>query len=86
MEMINFLDLRKINTQYQQDLKAACARVIDSGWYLQGKENEDFEVYAELALASQDRISAEKLLRWSTITGYQNPTYLPRLKQMVAVL
>lgn len=50
------------------------------------RENEDFEVYAELALASQDRISAEKLLRWSTITGYQNPTYLPRLKQMVAVL
>lgn len=32
--MINFLDLQKINTQYQQDLKAACARVIDSGWYL----------------------------------------------------
>ena len=43
MEMINFLDLRKINTQYQQDLKAACARVIDSGWYLLGSELSDFE-------------------------------------------
>lgn len=43
MEMINFLDLRKINTQYQQDLKAACARVIDSGWYLLGDELSSFE-------------------------------------------
>tara|TARA_B110001469_G_scaffold127101_1_gene146704 strand:- start:16301 stop:17398 length:1098 start_codon:yes stop_codon:yes gene_type:complete len=41
--MINFLDLKKINTQYQYELKAAATRVIDSGLYLMGKELETFE-------------------------------------------
>ncbi|HBC7429870.1 TPA: DegT/DnrJ/EryC1/StrS family aminotransferase [Providencia rettgeri] len=41
--MINFLDLKKINNQYQQELKDACSRVIDSGWYIMGKELESFE-------------------------------------------
>jgi dTDP-4-amino-4,6-dideoxygalactose transaminase len=41
--MINFLDLKKINAQYEQELKIAANRVIDSGWYLMGKELETFE-------------------------------------------
>jgi len=41
--MIKFLDLKKINDQYGQDLKAAASRVIDSGWYLMGKELDAFE-------------------------------------------
>lgn len=41
--MISFLDLKKINQQYQQELKNACANVIDSGWYIMGKELEKFE-------------------------------------------
>jgi dTDP-4-amino-4,6-dideoxygalactose transaminase len=41
--MIPFLDLQKINAQYAEQLKAAAARVIDSGWYLLGKETENFE-------------------------------------------
>ena len=41
--MIKFLDLQKINNQYQQELKEAAARVIDSGWYLLGNELEVFE-------------------------------------------
>jgi dTDP-4-amino-4,6-dideoxygalactose transaminase len=41
--MIPFLDLKKINAQYQTELKEACARVIDSGWYVLGKEVADFE-------------------------------------------
>ncbi|EXS32657.1 DegT/DnrJ/EryC1/StrS family aminotransferase [Acinetobacter sp. 826659] len=41
--MINFLDLKQINKQYQEELKAACNRVIDSGWYICGKELETFE-------------------------------------------
>lgn len=41
--MIKFLDLQKINAQYAVDIKQATARVVDSGWYLQGKENECFE-------------------------------------------
>lgn len=46
--MIKFLDLQKINAQYEQELKEAANRVIDSGWYLMGKELETFEQnYAE---------------------------------------
>lgn len=41
--MIPFLDLKAINQQYQAELKEACARVIDSGWYIMGKELDAFE-------------------------------------------
>ena len=41
--MIEFLDLKKINAQYEQEFKEAANRVIDSGWYLMGKELEAFE-------------------------------------------
>ena len=42
--MINFLDLKAVNNQYQSDLKEACARVIDSGWYIMGNELSQFEL------------------------------------------
>jgi dTDP-4-amino-4,6-dideoxygalactose transaminase len=41
--MIKFLDLQKINAQYNEELKSAAKRVINSGWYLIGKEVENFE-------------------------------------------
>lgn len=41
--MINFLDLKAINNQYKNELKDACARVIDSGWYIMGDELTQFE-------------------------------------------
>jgi dTDP-4-amino-4,6-dideoxygalactose transaminase len=41
--VIKFLDLAKINAQYEQELKAACSRVIDSGWYIMGNELAAFE-------------------------------------------
>lgn len=41
--MIKFLDLQKITAKYADEIHAAAKRVIDSGWYLQGKENERFE-------------------------------------------
>ena len=41
--MINFLNLKAINEQYQEELKTACARVIDSGWYIMGNELTQFE-------------------------------------------
>lgn len=41
--MINFLDLKSMNQQYQQELKNACAQVIDSGWYIMGNELTAFE-------------------------------------------
>ena len=41
--MINFLDLQKINAQYSKEFKEAASRVIDSGWFLMGKELKTFE-------------------------------------------
>lgn len=41
--MIPFLDLKSINAQYREELLAACAGVIDSGWYIQGNEHKAFE-------------------------------------------
>jgi dTDP-4-amino-4,6-dideoxygalactose transaminase len=40
---IPFLDLKFINSQYRDELLQACARVIDSGWYIQGAEVKAFE-------------------------------------------
>lgn len=46
--MIKFLDLQKVNSQYEEELKEAANRVVDSGWYLMGKELESFEAqYAD---------------------------------------
>lgn len=41
--MIKFLDLQKITQKYSNEIHEAVARVVDSGWYLQGVENEQFE-------------------------------------------
>ena len=41
--MINFLDLMEINKPFADELKEACARVIDSGWYIHGEEVALFE-------------------------------------------
>ena len=41
--MIKFLDLQKITAKYTKEIHEAVNRVVDSGWYLQGKENEKFE-------------------------------------------
>jgi dTDP-4-amino-4,6-dideoxygalactose transaminase len=42
-KMIPFLDLKAVNAQYSDELKEATARVIDSGWYIQGNECKEFE-------------------------------------------
>lgn len=41
--MIPFLDLKAINAQYREELIEACTNVIDSGWYIQGRECQEFE-------------------------------------------
>jgi dTDP-4-amino-4,6-dideoxygalactose transaminase len=46
--MIKFLDLQRITQKYSAEIHEAVSRVVDSGWYLQGKENDAFEAeYAE---------------------------------------
>ena len=41
-EMIKFLDLKKINNRFQVEIDTRIKAVLDSGWYLQGAENERF--------------------------------------------
>jgi dTDP-4-amino-4,6-dideoxygalactose transaminase len=41
--MIPFLDLKKINQQYREELIEAATNVIDSGWYIQGEQVKAFE-------------------------------------------
>lgn len=41
--MIKFLDLQKITQKYSNEIHEEIKKVVDSGWYLQGKENEKFE-------------------------------------------
>jgi len=41
--MIKFLDLQKVTQKYTREIQEAIMRVVDSGWYLQGEENEKFE-------------------------------------------
>ena len=42
--MVKLLDLQTITMQHGDEYKAAVNRVIDSGWFLQGKENKQFEL------------------------------------------
>lgn len=41
--MIKFLELGKVTALHTSEIHRAVCRVVDSGWYLQGKENEKFE-------------------------------------------
>lgn len=41
--MIKFLDLQKVTAKYADEIHEAVNRVVDYGWYLQGRENEKFE-------------------------------------------
>lgn len=40
---VPFLSLHDVTAKYKDEIHETALRVIDSGWYLQGKENESFE-------------------------------------------
>ncbi len=40
---IDFLNLKKLNDSYQPALSEAVQRIVESGWYIQGKAVADFE-------------------------------------------
>lgn len=45
---VPFLSLKDITDKYTEEIHVAVERVVDSGWYLQGEENEKFEAdYAQ---------------------------------------
>ena len=41
--MVKFLDLERINARHSKETDEAIKRVLHSGWYLKGKETEEFE-------------------------------------------
>lgn len=41
--MIKFLDLHKINERFRTEVDERIKQVLDSGWYLLGKQDEEFE-------------------------------------------
>lgn len=41
--IVPFLSLQDVTVMHGDEIREAARRVIDSGWYLQGKENEAFE-------------------------------------------
>jgi dTDP-4-amino-4,6-dideoxygalactose transaminase len=41
--MIKFLDLQKITSKYKSEISEKINEVLDSGWFLLGKQNEEFE-------------------------------------------
>jgi dTDP-4-amino-4,6-dideoxygalactose transaminase len=40
---VKFLELKKVTAKYADEIHEAVNRVVDSGWYLQGEENDRFE-------------------------------------------
>ena len=41
--MIQFLDLQKINKQYQEQLQQKMQNVVEKGWFILGDEVKTFE-------------------------------------------
>lgn len=54
--MIKFLDLQKVTAKYKAEIHEAIDRVVDGGWYLQGKENESFETEYNTYIGTQHTI------------------------------
>jgi len=71
--MVKLLDLQKITAQHREEYDAAINRVMDAGWFLQGKENQQFEAdYAKYigtteCIAVANGLDALKLI----IRGYK---------------
>jgi len=43
--MIPFLSLKDVTALHKIEINEAVSRVVNGGWYLQGKENEQFEAH-----------------------------------------
>ncbi len=54
--MIKFLDLQKINLQFQQEIEARLLEVFRSGWYLLGDQVKNFEAHLSQYLGSPNAI------------------------------
>ena len=77
--MIKFLDIAKINSQYETELIEAAQRVIRSGWYVLGNEVAEFEkklseyVQAKYAIGVSNGLDGLRLILRSYIQmGYMS--------------
>ena len=55
-KMIKFLDLQKINLQYQEEIEAKLLETFRSGWYLLGNEVKNFETNLASYIGSPNAI------------------------------
>ena len=55
--MIKFLDIQKINAQYEAELKKVACEVIDSGWYLLGNRVKQFELDLQTYIGAKNTIA-----------------------------
>ena len=53
---IPFLSLKDVTALHGDEINAAVTRVVNSGWYLQGKENERFEANYAKFIGTQHAI------------------------------
>ncbi|QRK80802.1 DegT/DnrJ/EryC1/StrS family aminotransferase [Shewanella sp. LZH-2] len=66
--MIKFLSLQQLNSRYMDELKDACNRVIESGWYILGNELESFEFEFASAIGVKNCIGVANGLDALTLT------------------
>ncbi|PWN65355.1 DegT/DnrJ/EryC1/StrS family aminotransferase [Chryseobacterium viscerum] len=78
--MIKFLDLQKVNLQYQQEIENKLLEVFRSGWYLLGNEIKNFEanlasyIGSEHAIGVANGLDALRLIFRAYIElGYMKP-------------
>lgn len=55
--MVKFYDLQAITAMHAEEYKEAVARVIDSGWFLQGHANQQFEAHYAKYIGTQHCIA-----------------------------
>ncbi len=78
--MISFLNLQKINLQYNSEIEESLLKVFRSGWYILGKEVSDFENNLGLYCSVKNVIGVANgldalrlILKAYTVLGYLNP-------------
>ena len=47
--MIKYLDLKAVNSPYDEEIRSAVSRVLDSGWYLKGEATRRAPVIVSVA-------------------------------------
>ena len=67
---IPFLSLKDVTALHGAEINEAVTRVVNGGWYLQGKENELFEQhYAEFIGTKYCVVP----MAWMHLSGYSEP-------------